>query len=624
MFQTSLLIIIAILLLYVLFFHLIVHHKRYITMERNQQQLQQILSNVPGLIWAADMDGTMLFSEGQDEFLHFADLKQKTGQNIFSIYAYNACLTKGIEQAFAGESVTVTAKHNDRLFHVRICPMYDIDNHQTGILGVSVDATDRVEMIMQLRDSEEKFRTLTEKSRDGIVIAQDEQFTYVNSAFCNMLGYTATELYSMNASDLIVPNERERVMQVYKQHVKDQEINAQYSTTFVHKSGRFVTVEIHSTQIELKDRPAGFISCRDVTESRRIRQELEENEEKYRALVEASQDGICMISKGMFIYVNSMFCRMTGYTPSELYSKASVDLIADEDKKPFLEIRNRRLRGDWSTITAQSTLIHRSGARVAVEMHSTLIIHQNSPVSFFTMHDITARLRAEEEIQQAKAQVEALNRDLEQRILESSNKLVEVNTQLLQLQKEKLLSQFEVLKQQVNPHFLFNSLNVLTSLIKIEPELAEKFTEHLAKVYRYVLENKDNELVNLSTELDFLSAYLFLLDIRFEDKLRVNISISEYLQQLRIIPLALQLLIENAIKHNAMSKKKPLIIDIFVDSQQRLNVINNLQEREAHFASTGVGLQNILNRYQLLNKPSPEIEKTDSQFIVRIPLISGL
>lgn len=590
-------------------------------MERNQQQLQQILSNVPGLIWAADMDGTMLFSDGQDEFLHFSDMKQMAGQNIFSIYAYNPSLTQGIEQAFTGETVTVTAKHNGRLFHIRICPMYGIDNQQTGILGVSVDTTDRVEMVMQLRDSEEKFRTLIEKSRDGIVITQDEQFAYVNSAFCEMLGYTAGELYAMNASDLLVPQERERVMQVYRQHVQAQEINAQYSTSFIHKSGRAITVELHSTQIELKGRLAGFISCRDVTESRRIRQELEENEEKYRALVEASQDGICMISKGMFIYVNSTFCRMTGYSPSELYTKTGVELIAEEDKKQFLDIRNRRLRGDWSTITAQSTLLHRSGARVAVEMHSTLIIHQNAPVSFFTMHDITARLRAEEEIQQAKAQVEAMNRDLERRVLESSNKLVEVNTQLLQLQKEKLLSQFEVLKQQVNPHFLFNSLNVLTSLIKIEPDLAERFTEHLAKVYRYVLENKDNELVSLNTELDFLSAYLFLLDIRFEDKLRVCISIADEFQQSRIIPLALQLLIENAIKHNAMSKRKPLIIDIFVDSQQRLNVINNLQEREAHFASTGVGLQNILNRYQLLNKPSPEIEKTETQFIVKIPLI---
>jgi LytS/YehU family sensor histidine kinase len=130
------------------------------------------------------------------------------------------------------------------------------------------------------------------------------------------------------------------------------------------------------------------------------------------------------------------------------------------------------------------------------------------------------------------------------------------------LQKENLQSQFEVLRQQVNPHFLFNSLNVLTSLIKLEPDLAEQFTEHLSKVYRYVLENKDNDLVSLQTELDFLDAYIFLLNIRFMDKIVVKVDIAEHKRELQILPLALQLLIENAIKHNSMSKKNPLKIEI--------------------------------------------------------------
>ena len=142
--------------------------------------------------------------------------------------------------------------------------------------------------------------------------------------------------------------------------------------------------------------------------------------------------------------------------------------------------------------------------------------------------------------------MENLNRDLEAHIKESSQKLTEANTQLIRLQKENLQSQFEVLRQQVNPHFLFNSLNVLTSLIKLEPDLAEKFTEHLSKVYRYVLENKDNDLVNLQTELDFLDAYIFLLNIRFMDKIEVTVSIPDNKKDLMILPLALQLLIENA------------------------------------------------------------------------------
>jgi len=178
------------------------------------------------------------------------------------------------------------------------------------------------------------------------------------------------------------------------------------------------------------------------------------------------------------------------------------------------------------------------------------------------------------------------------------------------------------LKQQVNPHFLFNSLNVLTSLIRLDPELAEKFTEHLAKVYRYVLENKDNELVSLSTEMSFLDAYIFLINIRFMDKVIVNIDIPESRNSDQVIPLAMQLLIENAIKHNAMSKKSPLVIDIFIDEENYLNVVNNLQEREAHMNSTGVGLKNIQNRYRLLNNTVPLFEKTDTHFCARIPLVA--
>jgi LytS/YehU family sensor histidine kinase len=236
------------------------------------------------------------------------------------------------------------------------------------------------------------------------------------------------------------------------------------------------------------------------------------------------------------------------------------------------------------------------------------------------MRDITERVRIENELKIAKEELELLNRDLENRIIESSEKLTEANTQLISVQKENLQSQLEVLRQQVNPHFLFNSLNVLTSLIKLEPDLAEKFTEHLSKVYRYVLENKDNDLVSLNTELDFLEAYLFLLNIRFMDKIRVEFDISIDKNGYLILPLALQLIIENAIKHNSMSKKNPLIIQMFVDEHLMLNIINNLQERESHMVSTGVGLKNIAHRYELLELPAPEFYKTEAMFVAKIPL----
>lgn len=201
-------------------------------------------------------------------------------------------------------------------------------------------------------------------------------------------------------------------------------------------------------------------------------------------------------------------------------------------------------------------------------------------------------------------------------------KQVEANAQLLEIQKENMQSQFQMLKQQVNPHFLFNSLNVLTSLIRINPELAEKFTEQLSKVYRYVLENKDKDLVPLKTEMEFLRAYVFLLNIRFEGKVKIEIEFDEKREDKLLLPLSLQLLIENAIKHNTFSKKSPLQLRLFIDDKDYLNVVNNLQSRETNFASTGIGLKNITNRYSLISDSIPVFEKTNEFFIVKIPLLN--
>jgi len=216
-----------------------------------------------------------------------------------------------------------------------------------------------------------------------------------------------------------------------------------------------------------------------------------------------------------------------------------------------------------------------------------------------------------------------LIRRLEKEVTERTRELTEANTRLIELQRANLQSQFEVLKQQVNPHFLFNSLNVLTSLIKVDPDLAESFTEKLSKVYRYVLENKEKDMVPLSTELDFMHSYIFLLNIRFMGKISVFIDISEKKSGMMILPMALQLLIENAIKHNAFSKATPLKINIITDENDFLVVSNNIQVRETQVHSTGVGIANIINRYRLISEKVPVFEKREYEYIARIPLIES-
>ncbi len=203
----------------------------------------------------------------------------------------------------------------------------------------------------------------------------------------------------------------------------------------------------------------------------------------------------------------------------------------------------------------------------------------------------------------------------------TNRRLQDVQVQAERLEKEALQAQFAALKSQVNPHFLFNSLSILSSLVHADAELSERFIDQLSKAYRYILEQKDNERVPLKTELAFIQAYRFLLNIRFENKFDVVIDVPEDIQQRHnIAPLTLQLLVENAVKHNRMSVKEPLKVHIVV-AGDCLVVQNNRQLRPQSETSTGVGLQNIINRYALLTTHPVHVEESEETFVVKIPLI---
>lgn len=188
------------------------------------------------------------------------------------------------------------------------------------------------------------------------------------------------------------------------------------------------------------------------------------------------------------------------------------------------------------------------------------------------------------------------------------------------LKREHLSSQFETLKSQVNPHFLFNSLNALSTLVYKDQDLAAQFIQQLSKVYRHVLDTQHKEVVPLSVERKALEAYIFLVKIRFGENLITNLDLpisNDY----KIAPLALQMLVENAIKHNIVSKSKPLTIDIFIENEMVV-VSNNLQIKNSIVDSSGIGLTNIQARYQYIAKKEIIIEKTATRFVVKIPLLS--
>lgn len=183
-------------------------------------------------------------------------------------------------------------------------------------------------------------------------------------------------------------------------------------------------------------------------------------------------------------------------------------------------------------------------------------------------------------------------------------------------------AQFESLKNQLDPHFLFNSLNVLSSLIDENPKQAQKFTASMSKIYRYVLEQKDKELVTVEDELEFAKTYCNLLKTRFEDSVDFVFDVRKEDYRRFVVPLSLQLLLENCIKHNFATSAKPLVIKIFSENDI-LCIENNLQVREQIKESSGIGLTNIVQRYSLLTKKNVFIEKSEDYFKVKLPVLSG-
>ncbi|MGZ3924582.1 MAG: sensor histidine kinase [Flavisolibacter sp.] len=194
-------------------------------------------------------------------------------------------------------------------------------------------------------------------------------------------------------------------------------------------------------------------------------------------------------------------------------------------------------------------------------------------------------------------------------------------TERERLEQLTLQQEFETLKSQVNPHFLFNCFNTLSSLIGEDRKQAEVFLDELSKVYRYLLRNNEDGLSSLQTEVKFIQSYYRLLKTRHGESVELSIEIDKKYEQYLIPSLTLQMLVENAVKHNVLSKSKPLTIDIFTTAGRKLIVSNNLQVRARKAPSNKIGLENIKTKYELLNQTGFQVLKDQKTFSVVLPLI---
>jgi hypothetical protein len=193
---------------------------------------------------------------------------------------------------------------------------------------------------------------------------------------------------------------------------------------------------------------------------------------------------------------------------------------------------------------------------------------------------------------------------------------------LEKLKKEKMEYQYETLKSQVNPHFLFNSFNTLIAIIDQDKDLAIDYVENLSDYFRSMIQYRDKDTITLKEELNMVNTYIYLQNKRFGKHLDLHLDIpAQWIHQYRLPPLSLQLLIENAIKHNAVSHETPLYINVIASENKSLLVSNNLNPKKQTDPSTGIGLENIINRFKMLTDREVVISKTDNIFTVEVPLI---
>ncbi|MGD0754369.1 MAG: histidine kinase [Bacteroidales bacterium] len=186
------------------------------------------------------------------------------------------------------------------------------------------------------------------------------------------------------------------------------------------------------------------------------------------------------------------------------------------------------------------------------------------------------------------------------------------------LREENLIFQNETLKNQVNPHFLFNSLNTLSALVATQPDIAEEFIHRLSSIYRYILENGSKDRVPLGVELSFINDYFYLHKIRDNGKIQLEIKVNET-DGYEILPVSLQILVENAVKHNKATRESPLMISIYLENKHVV-VKNNLQKMALQLKSMQIGLKNLAQRVSLSTGHALIIEETTADFIVKIPL----
>lgn len=359
----------------------------------------------------------------------------------------------------------------------------------------------------------------------------------------------------------------------------------------------------------------------DISAHKLAEQAAKETQRNYKEMLDSLPQPVFELDlEGRIVVGNKAGYEFFGTQPAGPDNPmTALDFFIEEDKPRIIENVRKSTEGVLSE-PSEYIAIRKDGSRCPVMVFGSPIF-RNGKITGRRgiIVDISERKKYETGLLEAKLELESLNNNLEKIVAERTEELTKATTQLLKVQKENLQSQIEVLKSQINPHFMFNSLNVLSGLIHVDVAKAQLFIDEFSQIYRYVLETIDQPVVTLNEELEFVRSYLFLQQIRYGEHLTWSVNIVAAQLQLLVPPLSLQVLLENAMKHNIVNESKPLKIEIFSDGDY-LFIQNPIQPKVSG-TSTGLGLKNLVKRYALISRMEPTFNVVDNKYIARIPLI---
>ena len=489
------------------------------------------------------------------------------------------------------------------------------------------------------------------KKREILVKELDESRSQLNSIMSNLLGaayrcqfdesytikYISEKIFDISG----YPNSdfRENTVRTYASiiHPEDTEIcrtniseasqnktSYEFEYRIIHRNGAIVWVKENGKCIFNRNGEVAFLDgiIIDVTRRKEAEFAAAESERNFKELMDLFPQPIFELDiEGNILFVNGSGKEFFGIimpeNPKEKIS--ALDFMVKEDV-PRVQENIKKANQAILATPIEYSVKRPDGTHCPVLIYGSPIKRNGKIVGRRgIIIDISERKKYELELLEAKEELEQINNSLEHMITKRTKELTKTNTELLKVQKENLQSQFEVLKSQINPHFMFNSLNVLSGLINSDVAKAQLFIDEFSQIYRYVLETIEQPVVTLGKELDFMRSYLFLQQIRYGESLTYSVDIIAGQLQLLVPPLSLQVLLENAMKHNIVNEEKPLKIEIY--SKGDFLYIKNPIQPKISGTSTGLGLKNLIKRYALISKLEPEFKVENNYYIAKIPLI---